>query len=68
MREQGRPCREGDPIDTLHPYGASKAAADCLLRAGAEGSSDISPSSAPSRLPACMTEATGCFHPFCAAR
>jgi nucleoside-diphosphate-sugar epimerase len=35
-REQDRPLREGDPIDTLHPYGASKAAADCLLRAGAE--------------------------------
>jgi nucleoside-diphosphate-sugar epimerase len=34
--EQDRPCRERDPIDTLHPYGASKAAADCLLRAGAE--------------------------------
>jgi len=34
--EQNRPCRESDPIDTLHPYGASKAAADCLLRAGAE--------------------------------
>jgi nucleoside-diphosphate-sugar epimerase len=34
--KQNRPCREGDPIDTLHPYGASKAAADCLLRAGAE--------------------------------
>jgi nucleoside-diphosphate-sugar epimerase len=34
--EQDRPCREGDPLDTLHPYGASKAAADCLLRAGAE--------------------------------
>jgi nucleoside-diphosphate-sugar epimerase len=34
--EQSRPCREVDPIDTLHPYGASKAAADCLLRAGAE--------------------------------
>jgi nucleoside-diphosphate-sugar epimerase len=33
---QERPCREGDPINTLHPYGASKAAADCLLRAGAE--------------------------------
>ena len=33
---QGRPCREHDPIDTLHPYGASKAASDCLLRAGAE--------------------------------
>jgi nucleoside-diphosphate-sugar epimerase len=33
---QGRPCREGDPVNTLHPYGASKAAADCLLRAGAE--------------------------------
>jgi UDP-glucose 4-epimerase len=32
-REQGRPLREGDPIDTLHPYGASKAAADTLLRA-----------------------------------
>ena len=35
-RSQDRPCREGDPIDTLHPYGASKAAADCLLRAGAQ--------------------------------
>lgn len=34
--EQDRPCREGDAVDTLHPYGASKAAADCLLRAGAE--------------------------------
>jgi len=34
--QQDRPAREGDPIDTLHPYGASKAAADCLLRAGAE--------------------------------
>jgi nucleoside-diphosphate-sugar epimerase len=33
---QDRPCREGDPMNTLHPYGASKAAADCLLRAGAE--------------------------------
>lgn len=33
---EARPCREHDPIDTLHPYGASKAAADCLLRAGAE--------------------------------
>jgi nucleoside-diphosphate-sugar epimerase len=33
---EDRPCREGDPVDTLHPYGASKAAADCLLRAGAE--------------------------------
>jgi UDP-glucose 4-epimerase len=31
-----RPWQEGDPINTLHPYGASKAAADCLLRAGAE--------------------------------
>ena len=33
---QDRPCHEGDPIDTLHPYGATKAAADCLLRAGAK--------------------------------
>lgn len=33
---QDRPCHEGDPVNTLHPYGASKAAADCLLRAGAE--------------------------------
>lgn len=32
---QGRPLRENDPIDTLHPYGASKAAADTLLRATA---------------------------------
>jgi nucleoside-diphosphate-sugar epimerase len=30
------PCHEGDPVDTLHPYGATKAAADCLLRAGAD--------------------------------
>lgn len=33
---QDRPCHEGDPVDTLHPYGASKVAADCLLRAGAD--------------------------------
>ena len=33
---QDRPCREGDSVNTLHPYGASKAAADCLLRVGAE--------------------------------
>ena len=33
---QERPCREGDPVNTLHPYGASKAATECLLRAGAE--------------------------------
>ena len=32
-REQGRPLREDDPIDTLHSYGASKAASDTLLRA-----------------------------------
>jgi nucleoside-diphosphate-sugar epimerase len=30
------PCHEGDAVDTLHPYGATKAAADCLLRAGAD--------------------------------
>jgi nucleoside-diphosphate-sugar epimerase len=35
-RGQNVPLHEDDPIDTLHPYGASKAAADCLLRAGAE--------------------------------
>lgn len=33
---QDRPCRESDPIHTLNPYGASKAAADCVLRAGAD--------------------------------
>ena len=33
---QERPCRESDPLNTLHPYGATKAAADCLLCAGAE--------------------------------
>ena len=32
---QGRPLRETDPIGTQHPYGASKAAADLLLQAGA---------------------------------
>jgi nucleoside-diphosphate-sugar epimerase len=34
--QQDRPCRETDAVNTLHPYGASKAASDCLLRAGAE--------------------------------
>lgn len=33
---QDRPCRENDPVNTFHPYGASKAAADCLLLAGAQ--------------------------------
>lgn len=34
--QQERPCREVDAVNTLHPYGASKAAADCLLRSAAE--------------------------------
>lgn len=34
-RDQGRPLVEDDPLDTLHPYGASKAAADLLVRAAA---------------------------------
>lgn len=34
-REQGRPLSETGPLDTLHPYGASKSAADWLLRAAA---------------------------------
>lgn len=34
-REQGRPLREDDPVDTQHPYGASKAAADILVRSAA---------------------------------
>ncbi|MDQ2926249.1 MAG: NAD-dependent epimerase/dehydratase family protein, partial [Acidobacteriota bacterium] len=34
--QQDRPCRESDAVNTLHPYGASKAAADLLLRAAAE--------------------------------
>ncbi|ADV82677.1 NAD-dependent epimerase/dehydratase family protein [Terriglobus saanensis] len=34
-REQGRPLRETDPIETLHPYGASKAAGDSMLQAAA---------------------------------
>lgn len=33
--EQGRPIRESDPVETLHPYAASKAAADMLLQAAA---------------------------------
>lgn len=32
-RDLGRPLCEDDPQDTLHPYGASKAAADVLMRA-----------------------------------
>lgn len=31
-RETGFPLREDDALDTLHPYGASKAAADLLVR------------------------------------
>ena len=34
-RDQGRALKENDPLDTLHPYGASKAAADVLVRAAA---------------------------------
>lgn len=34
-REQGRPLTEEDPIESFHPYGASKAAADLLLQAAA---------------------------------
>ena len=34
-RNQDRPLKENDPLDTLHPYGASKAAADLLIRAAA---------------------------------
>ena len=34
-RETGRPLREDDALDTLHPYGASKAAADTLVRSAA---------------------------------
>jgi UDP-glucose 4-epimerase len=34
-KEQGRPLREEDPLETPHPYGASKAAADLLVRAAA---------------------------------
>lgn len=34
-REQKRPLTEEDPIETLHPYGASKAASDALLEAAA---------------------------------
>ena len=34
-RHQGRPLRESDPVESLHPYGVSKAAADFLLQAAA---------------------------------
>jgi nucleoside-diphosphate-sugar epimerase len=34
-REQQRPLTEEDPIETLHPYGASKAAGDAMLQAAA---------------------------------
>jgi UDP-glucose 4-epimerase len=34
-RDQGRALREEDPLDTQHPYGASKAAADILVRSAA---------------------------------
>jgi nucleoside-diphosphate-sugar epimerase len=34
-KETGRPLSESDPLDTLHPYAASKAGADLLIRAAA---------------------------------
>jgi nucleoside-diphosphate-sugar epimerase len=34
-RNQGRPLAESDALDTLHAYGASKAAADILVRSAA---------------------------------
>lgn len=34
-REQQRPLNEDDPLETLHPYGASKAASDLMLQAAA---------------------------------
>lgn len=34
-RDQGRPLREEDPLESLHPYGASKATADILVRSAA---------------------------------
>jgi nucleoside-diphosphate-sugar epimerase len=34
-RNQDRPLRENDPIETLHSYGASKAAGDAMLQAAA---------------------------------
>ena len=34
-RMQGRPLVETDPIETLHPYGASKAATDSMLQSAA---------------------------------
>jgi nucleoside-diphosphate-sugar epimerase len=34
-RDLGRALREEDPLDTQHPYGASKAAADILVRSAA---------------------------------
>ena len=34
-RDQKRPLRENDALDTQHPYGASKAAADILIRSAA---------------------------------
>jgi UDP-glucose 4-epimerase len=34
-KTQGRPLREEDPLETLHPYGSKRAAADLLVRAAA---------------------------------
>jgi len=34
-RNQGRPLRENDPLGTVHPYGASKAAADLVIQSAA---------------------------------
>jgi nucleoside-diphosphate-sugar epimerase len=38
-KPQGRPLHEDDPLESLHPYGSTRAAADLLLRAAAMAAS-----------------------------
>ena len=64
-RETGRALCESDPLDTLHPYGASKAGADLLIRSAAAEFGGGLRSSGRSPLREYMTLSAGCFRPCC---
>jgi nucleoside-diphosphate-sugar epimerase len=40
-KQQGRALREDDPLESLHPYGSTRAATDLLLRAAALASGRV---------------------------
>lgn len=64
-RETGRPLCESDPLSSLHPYAASKAAGDLLLRTRRSSSIAGLPSCGLFRSPGCTIRPADCFRQFC---